>query len=227
MKRHLKRHVTPVTWRILKKEQKFVVRPHPGPHTQELSMPLNRALKQLNLAATTQEVKKLLNTKEVLVDGRRVTEHKLPVGLMDTITVKATNTAYRVVLDAKGYLKMIPIKPEEAQVKLCRINRKTMVTKGKLQLGTNDSRTMLVDKDEYKTGDSVLLEVPSQKIKKRLAFEAGMKVLLFGGKNKGEYGIIKDIQGTTITYETKQGPKETLKAYAFVVGKGNEEVTLT
>ena len=226
MKCHLKRYTIPKTWRLLKKEQKFIVRPLPGPHTYELSLPLNLVLKQLNIAATTREVKTALNTKEVLVDGRRVKEHKLPVGLMDTVSIKAIGESYRLVLDKLGYLKLIPIKQEEANLKLSRINKKTVVKKARLQLGTTDGRSLLVDKNEYNIGDSILIEVPSQKIKKTLPLTAGMIVLLVGGKNRGEFGVIKEVQGSKIKYETKKGVKETLKEYAFVVGKGKEEITL-
>jgi len=226
MKLHLKRYLVPKAWRILKKKQKFVIRPNPGGHRMEMSLPLNLALKQINAAKTTREVKKALNTQEVLVDGRRVKEHKLPVGLMDIITIKATGNNYRVTLDDLGYLKLIPIKDAEASTKLCRISSKTAVKKGKIQLGTLDGRSLLVDKNEHKVGDSILIELPSQKIKKALPFETGTTVMLLGSKNRGEVGTVTSIEGNNIKYETKQGVKETLKKCAFVVGKGKEEITI-
>ncbi|MBW3001797.1 30S ribosomal protein S4e [Candidatus Woesearchaeota archaeon] len=226
MKSHLKRLVIPKSWTLLKKEEKFVVRPRPGAHPAKLSMPITLLFKSLGYASTTAEVKKILNTKEVLVDGKRVKEHKFPVGLMDVITIKDTNDALRIVLDKKGRLKVVPADKEETQLKLCRVKKKTALKKGKIQLNLSDNRNILTDKSAVKAGDSVLITVPFQEIKEHLPLENGAVIYLIGGKRIGHKGTVDSIEGNKLIYSEARKKHESLKKYAFVIGKGKEAIKL-
>lgn len=226
MKSHIKRLIAPKSWTLLRKEEKFVVRPKPGAHPAKLSMPVALLLKSLGYASTTKEAKKILNTREVLVDGRRVKEHKFPVGLMDVIAIKETGDNYRVLLDKKAVLKAVPVDKEEAGLKLCRIKNKTAVKKGRIQLNLDDNKNILVDKDIYKAGDSVLITVPFQEIKQHFKLEKGAMVYLIGGKHSGQKGILDSIEGRKMIYTAGRKKAESLKKYAFVVGKGKEAVKL-
>jgi small subunit ribosomal protein S4e len=226
MKSHLKRLVVPKSWKLLKKEEKFVVRPRPGAHPAKLSMPISLLLKNLGYASTTNEVKKILNTKEVLIDGTRVKEHKVPVGFMDIITIKETNDILRVVLDEKGRLKLIPADKDEALLKLSRIKGKKVLTKGKMQLNLEDNRNILIDKGDYKVGDTVLITVPFQEIKQHLKLEKGAFIYLIGGKHIGHKGTIESIEGNKLIYTSAKKKYESLKKYAFVIGKEKESIKL-
>ena len=227
MKSHLKRLFTPKSWTLLKKEQKFIVRPKPGTHPAKLSMPITLLLKKLGYAATTQEVKKILSTKEVLVDGRRVKEHKFPVGFMDVVTIKDTNDVFRILLDEKGRLKIIPVDKEEALLKLCRIKKKTALKNRKIQLNLSDNRNILVDKDACKVGDSVLITVPFQEIRQHLPLEKGALIYLIGGKHSGHKGTVDAIEKNKLVYTSARKKYESLVKYAFVVGKGKESIKLS
>lgn len=226
MKSHLKRLVVPKSWKLLKKEEKFVVRPRPGAHPAKLSMPISLLLKNLGYASTTNEVKKILNTKEVLVDGKRVKEHKVPVGFMDIITIKDTKDVFRVVLDEKGRLKIVPADKDEALLKLSRIKGKKVLTKGNTQLNLADNRNILVGKGDHKVGDTVLITVPFQEIKQHLKLEKGALICLIGGKHIGNRGTVESIEGNKLVYTSGKKRYESLKKYAFVIGKGKESIKL-
>ncbi len=226
MKSHLKRLVTPKSWTLLKKEEKFVVRPRPGAHPAKLSMPITLLLKNLGYAATTKEVKKILNTREVLVDGRRVKENKFPVGFMDVITIKETNDSLRIVLDKKGRLKVIPADKDEVQLKLCRVKKKTALKKGRIQVNLSDNKNILTDKKDMKVGDTVLITIPFQEIKQHLPLEKGALICLIGGKHIGHKGTVDSIEGNKLIYTTAKKKHESLKKYAFVIGKGKEAIKL-
>jgi small subunit ribosomal protein S4e len=227
MKSHLKRLIIPKSWTLLKKENTFVVRPRPGAHPAKLSMPISLLLKNLGYASTTKEAKKILNTKEVLVDGRRVKEHKFPVGFMDIITIKDTNDAVRIILDTKGRLKMVPADKEEIKLKLSRIKGKKALQKGKVQLNLADNKNILVEKDTFKVGDTVLITVPFQEIKQHLKFEKGALIYLIGGKHTGQKGTVESIEGSKIIYTAARKKCESLKKYAFVIGKDKEVIKLS
>jgi len=62
---------------------------------------------------------------------------------------------------------------------------------------------------------SYLPVVPSE----RLPLEKGMLIYLVAGKHIGAVGKLADISGTKITVKTDKENFETLKEYAFVIGK--------
>lgn len=226
-KDHMKRLASPKTWKIKKKGIRFVTRAHPGAHTLDAGIPLNVLLRDiLGYAKTTKEVKNILSNKEVLVDGKRRKDHKFLVGLMDSVSLPEIKQNFRILFDRKGKLAAIPIKDEEAKTKLCKIKGKSFVRK-KIQINLHDSRNILLDKDDYKMGDSLMIEVTSQKIKEHLKLEPKSIIYLGGGRHVGEMGTIEDIKGNNITYKTPEGEVyQTLKKYAFVVGKTKPLITL-
>ncbi len=225
-KKHLKRYATPKTWSIKKKGITFVARPNPGAHTRDLSMPICVLLKEfLKCAKTTKEVKKLLHSNEVLVDQRRVTDYRFPAGLMDVITLTPTKSNYRIVFDEKGRLKPVEIDAKEAKVKLCQVRKKTAIKGGKIQLNLSDSRNIILQKNEYGIGDSLLIELPSQKILGQFKLEKGASVMLISGKHIAEQGVVESAEGRNILFNSTKGhPITTLKSYAFVTGKSKPEV---
>lgn len=227
-KDHLKRYSTPTTWKIKRKGLTFITRPNPGAHPMEFSMPMSSVLKgMLKCAKTTKETKKLLYNNEVLVDGRRVKDHTFPVGLMDVIHLVPTKQHFRIIFDKKGRLTAIEIDKKEAVLKLCRIKGTTLLKGGKIQVNLFDSRNIIVEKGGYKTGDSLLIELPSQKIMENFSLDKGAFVLLLSGKHIADTGVVESIEKGSIVYKNEKGESlTTLKKYAFVVGKGNAAIKI-
>jgi small subunit ribosomal protein S4e len=109
-----------------------------------------------------------------------------------------------------------------------RIENKTIVPGGKIQLNLHDGRNILIDKNKYKTGDVLKLGLPEQKIQTSYNFEAGNIAMLIGGHHVGEYSTISK-------YEEIKSPKpnivyfddfSTIKDYVFVVGQEKPEITV-
>ncbi len=227
MKSHLKRLDAPKSWVIPRKEHTFITRPSAGAHSMDLGMPLAVVLKDFIKAAnTTREVKRALGIKHVVVDGKRVRDHKRIVGLLDIISLPENKENYRMTLGEDGTLMIKKIDAKEANHKLAKVIGKTMVKKGKLQVNLSDGRNILVGKDDVATGDSLVIEVPSQKVIEHLKCQAGAQILIIGGKRKGEQGKIVDIIKDEVLYQSKTGKFTTLKDYALVVGKDKPVVTL-
>jgi small subunit ribosomal protein S4e len=215
-KAHLKRLVAPKTWHLLRKKETFTARPKPGAHVQKLSIPLATLLKQEGHAKTTKEAKKLLHKNNVLIDGRRIKDHRFPVGIMDLISFKETKQHYRVLLDSKG--RIIVKQTKNNTSKISKITGKTIIKKKKTQINCNDSRSIIVEKDSYKVGDSIIISVPKQNITNHLKLEKGASILLTGGKHVGIIGKIDSIKENIITFKADHKKNvKTLKKYAFVV----------
>jgi len=229
VKRHLKRLVAPRSWKIKRKGITFVTRPNPGMHSKKNSTSINVVLRDmLSYAKTTRDVKVILSKGDILVDGKQIKDHRFAVGLMDLIETPKTKECFRVLLDKKGKISIIKTKQEERKIKLCKIVGKSVIKKSKIQLNLNDGKNIIIDKNNYNTGDTLVIEVPEQKIKEHLKFEKGACVYLSGGKHKGESGIIDDVKDHIIRVKPESGEVfETSKKFAFVVGKEKSIITLS
>ncbi len=229
MKRHLKRLAAPKSWNIKRKKTVFVVRQHPSGHSLEFSLSLNVFMKEmLGLAKTTKEVKTILSNRNILVDCRRRTDHRFAVGFLDTISIKETNDAFRIVLDSKGRLASIPIPSKEADMKICKIVRKTMTKGKKLQINLNDGKNYFVDeKAKYNVGDSLVIDLKNNSIVDHLPFGKDVTIFLISGKNRGAVGKVVALEDEIIAVKTADGKEyKTRKENGFVVGKAQPAVTL-
>ena len=212
----------------MRKERTYVTKPSPGTHKIALSLPLNVILRDmLNYAATNREVKFIVSNKNITVDGIRKKDCKFPVGLFDVLSLNDTNEHFRVLLDKKGKLDLIKIKKEESAIKLCKITGKKSV-KGKLQLNLYDGKNILVEKKDFKVGDTILLVLGKKfEIKEHVKLDKNSLIYLTGGKHIGQIGKVQDIAGRKIIYKTEDdNVVETLKKYAFPVGKDKPLITL-
>ena len=221
IKRHLKRLAAPRSWKIKRKGITFITRPKPGAHPLDEAISLNVILKDiLKYATTTREVKKIIANKEIIVDGLRRKEHRFMVGFMDVLTIPELKVHYRMLINKKGELVLVKIDDKETKIKLCRIKNKSLVG-DKIQLNLFDSRNILVDKNtDYKIGDTLVIEVPSQKIVHHLKLERGAVVFISKGKKVGSIGRIDTLGSDGVTCKKENGDIiETKKEYAFVVGK--------
>lgn len=226
MKNHLKRSVSPKTWIINRKENKFTIRPNPGAHSLANGLPLGLILRdKLKLASTTGEIKKILNNQEILVDGKRRKNHRLIVGLFDVVSIPLISKNYRLLVDTKGRLVLIEISAEESKIKISKAVGKTVLRGGKIQFNLHDGKNILTDK-KAKVGDSFILSLPKLEIKKILPFKEGAHVFLIKGKHAGDAGILKTVKGVEATYSARDTNIDTAKEYFFVVGESKAEINL-
>ena len=101
------------------------------------------------------------------------------------------------------------------------------ITKRKLQLNFFDGSNILVDKDSYKVGDTLLLSLPEKKIAKHLKLDKKSTIFLTGGKHIGETGNVEDIIENRIIYKNTDGNLiETSKKYAFVIGDNKSSIKI-
>ncbi|MBC8500458.1 MAG: 30S ribosomal protein S4e [DPANN group archaeon] len=219
-KNHLKAQNAPRTWAIKRKNITFVTKPNSGAHRTELSMPLNLVLKNLLRKATTnKEAKKILHNQEILVNGRRRKDYKFSIGLLDILSIPKTNEYYLMLINTQNKLLFQSIDKKESNQKICKITGKKIVKKGLTQLKTLDGRIILVKKDTYKTGDTVLVSLPKQEIKEVLKLEKGATVILFRGKYTGTIATVVEVKDAILIFKLDSQTLETRKEYSIVIGK--------
>jgi small subunit ribosomal protein S4e len=220
----LKRLLAPRFWRVPKKEYTWVVSPKPGPHPKFYCIPLQIVARNiLKIAETAKEAMTIIRRGEIFVDGKPRKDHGYPVGLFDTISLPKTKQYYRVVPALNG-LVLAEISEKESKRKISKIKNKTSV-RGKLQLNLSDGKNIFAADKKYKTGDSLLLELPSLKIIEHIPLAAGNIGIVSKGKNAGKVGKIKEVIPGTIKEDPKvlcdiDGRKQKiLKDTFFVIGK--------
>jgi len=218
MKNHLKRIASPRTWIINRKNNKYVMRPNAGAHSYKNGLALGLILRDnLKLALTMNEVRKILNGKEILVDGKRRKDPKHIVGLFDVISIPQLKRSFRLIFDKKGRIIVNEVNEKESSIKVSKIVGKTILPKGKIQLNLHDGKNILSDVN-VKVGDSIVLNLPDLKIKEVLPLKEGVTIFLTKGKHGGSVGLLKEIKNNEATYFVDGKDVETAKDYLFVVG---------
>jgi len=226
VKNHLKRLSSPKKWRVKRKGIKFIIRPAPGPHSLSSGVPLTVILRDmLNYASTLKEVKNILNNKNLLVNGIRRMDPAFPVGLFDVIEIKESKEYFRIVFDKKGKISIIKTEKADAAIRPSKIRNKSKL-KGKTQINFFNGDNLLVEKDDYKTGDTIILTVPKNEIKNKIEFKKSALIYLTGGKHVGTTGTIEEIKGSKIIYKVNNDVHETAKKYAFVIGKDKPAIKI-
>jgi len=240
--RRLKALNTPGYWPILRKKHKWAVKPTPGPHPIEASLPLLVIVRDvLGLADTAREARKIISEGSIEVDGKIRKNYKYPVGFMDVIRIRATGEVYRMLPYPVKHFVLHPISDEEASYKLLRVENKTTVKGGHIQLNLYDGRNVLIRvsdpskpaEDKYKTLGTVKLAIPKQEILGYYPFETGNIAIIVGGRNIGRVGKIVSFRKgirkfrSVVTLEDVNGDKfQTSMEHIFVIGKDKPEISL-
>ena len=185
----------------------------------------------LKYAEDAATAKKIIKTRKILVDGRAVTDHKFPVGLMDVVSIPETGEHYRMLPVYRKGLRPLRISEEEAQFKIGQVKRKMHVKGGDLQFTLHDGRNIRfrnVDEQVrgYKTGDSFKISLPEQQVLEHIPLREGVYALITHGSKMGLHGRLITIRRDvvypakpTATLETGGGGQvTTILAYVMPVG---------
>lgn len=207
-----------------KKASKFMMTTAPGPHQKNKSVPLGVLLRDvLGVTKSAAETRKVLNGKQVFVDGTMRRDERFPIGIMDSVSIPKAEKAYRIVVNKKGQL--VPVEAKGGSKKIAKITGKNTVKGGKINVTLHDGRNILAD-NKLKVGDSVIVSVPKTKIEKVLKLDEGAKCLITDGKHAGTIATLQKIIEREGEYpEAKlKGAEEfiTLAKYLFVVDDSYE-----
>lgn len=209
-----KRMSAPSWWPIARKEHKFITTVR-GPHSDAL--PLHVLIRDIfKITETGKEAKHIITSGNVFVDGQKRKDVKFGVGPMDIVEIPAMNKAWRAV-PMNG---LTFIEADDSKLKLCRINGKKNVKSGKIQLNLHDGKNILTD-GNYKTKDSILIELPSLKIVDHVEFKEGNLAIVVKGKNNGLMSHIKEIDSTNkrVWFENKGSKIEVPIDNIMMIGK--------
>lgn len=188
----------------------------------------------LGFAKTRKEAGTIISQGKIRVDGKIRREERFPVGLMDTISIPEIEKIYRILPSEKG-LTLHPIETEEAAFKVCRIENKTTLKDGHVQLNLHDGTNIKVqvkdplkpEEDIYKTLNSLKVSIADLEILEHMKLGDGAPAIIVGGKNVGVHGKIVSVEerpgqkrrSFLVTIEDKKRNRfQTTLDYVFVVG---------
>ncbi len=196
-----KRSMAPSFWSIHRKSHQFTVTTAPGPHSKEESYPLAVLLRDILKAVKTyREAMSIIRDGKVLIDGVVRRTPDFPVGLMDVVDIPTLDKAYRMVPVEGSVLMPIEIPASEKNLKIGKVSSKTTVRGGKIQYGLHDGRSVLTESEiALSPGDSLLLEIPSQKIVRTASLKSDVLALAVKGRRAGKVGRIKEVRPGTFT----------------------------
>jgi len=232
MSTHMKRLAAPRTLKLHRKEHIWTIRSSSGPHPIEQSIPLGLLIRDyLELCDTYKEAKSIVSSGGILVDGKPRKTYKYPCGFMDVVSIPKLKKDYRILLDRKGKLTLLPIESKDAAWKLCRIENKTTIKGKKTQLNLHDGQNALVIKDEYSTGDVLKMSLKDKKISDVYKFDKGSVSMIIGGSHSGEIANIVDIEIVKLSQPNlvkMKGEHEfsTITKYVFPIGKTKPVILL-
>ncbi len=211
----LKRIASPKWWPIERKTKKFVIVPR-GPYLREFSLPLVVFIRDvLKIAETRKEASLIIRKGEIIIDGKKRRDPNFGIGLFNNIEIPSLKKVYRAI--PKKGLSFIEVPEKEAKLKICKIIDKKTLRGKKTQINLNDGRNILTN-ENYSTQDSLLIELPEQKIIDHIKFAENSTCIIFKGKNAGKIGKIKAIEKDRIL----MGDEKTIevpKDFVMVVGK--------
>jgi len=228
-----KRETLPSYYIVPRKLRTFAVNVSPGAHSKELALdPVTLFRDILKLGRTLQEIKKTISIGMLFVNGKKVTDYKIPLGLMDVIQIKDSDKYYRLLPVNGKALYPVSIDRGQSDYRILRIIRKTALRGGKYQYTCHDGSNFVIDSAEYRPDDSLLISNTDGKIINHYPLEKDSYALIFKGRRVGIHGKIIEVVPGTITRKsmvkiavsnrTITVPKD----YVIVIGKERPAIAL-
>lgn len=230
----MKRLNAPKHWALGKMGGVWAPKPSPGPHKQRECLPVAVVLRdRLKYALTNKECMQICMERCVKVDGKVRTDHNYPAGFMDVIELEKSGDRFRLMYNTKGMYVLHRLTPEEAQYKLCRVN-KVFVSSNKIPVAvTHDGRSIRYPDPDVKVNDTIKVDIATGKMSDILKFELGAMVMITKGNNIGRIGQLMHIEKHPGSFDivnikdTKGNTFATRLANVFIIGSGNHpQVTL-
>src|SRR3989338_2308159 len=186
MMRWLKRATIPSWYPIPRKTKKYLVVPR-GSHKKEEPIALLPLVRDIfKLAETSAEARKVIKGGDIEVDGRKRKDIHHAIGAFDIIAIPKIGKYWRAI--PKNGLSFVEIGEDESKLKIVKVRDRRVLRGKKTQINLSDGRNILSDK-ECSSGDSLLLQLPEQKIVDHLKLDKGAAVMILSGKMQG--GICK------------------------------------
>jgi small subunit ribosomal protein S4e len=205
-----------------RKKVKWLLAPEPGTHRKAESISAGVLLRDvLGRASTMHEVKRIMNAGGLLIDGKKISEPRFSVGLMDIISEPAEKKTYRMSLEGA---RLVPkeVKGDAAGRKYLKATGKNTAPGGKISIAYHDGRNQFGDR-HISTGDTCVFSVPGFKLLSHIKLAPGVPCVVMKGKHMGEVAKLDKIIERPGSHDTEArltgagGEFTTVLKYLFAV----------
>ncbi len=150
------------------------------------------------------------------------------------VQIPKTSDQFRLLYNTKGRFVLHRLEnDEEANYKLCRVNKVQISQKKIPFLVTNDGRTFRYPDPVIKVNDTVKVDLTLGKITDHIKFEVGNLCMINHGRNTGRVGIVQHIERHPGSFDIVEVKDSAGHVFAtrlqniFIIGKGSRpSVTL-
>jgi small subunit ribosomal protein S4e len=207
---------------VSRKKVRWLLAPAPGTHRKTEGISAGVLLRDvLGRASSMHEVKKILNSGGLLVDGKKITNAKFPIGIMDIVSEPSEKKVHRMSLDGPR-LSPREVKADAASRKYLKAVGKRVVKGGKFSISFHDGRNYLGDR-HINPGDTCVFSVPDFKLITHIKLAPGVSCLVMKGKHMGEVAKLDKIIERPGSHDTEallsapEGEFVTVTKYLFAI----------
>ncbi len=191
---HQTRQSTTTKLPIKRKGTKYIA--VPLSHKKD-SVPIVIAVRDmLKLAKTTREVKQMINSKLLKLNGKPVKSHKESIKLFNILEA---DKPYTLTLSPSQKFTLSHYLKKDARI--CKVLNKKLRPKAQVQLNLHDG-TNVLSEEEVKINDSVQLDF-SGKIKSIIKLDKGSNIFVFSGKYAGQEGKVESLNEKSASVKLK------------------------
>ncbi|RMD66562.1 hypothetical protein D6817_03895 [Candidatus Pacearchaeota archaeon] len=194
---HLTRAESTTKFPIPRKGTKYLARPL---ESVDNSVSVVMAVRDmLKLARTAREVKKMINSKVLKINGRIVKDYRESIKLFNVLEA---DKKYLLTLSTNGKFKLVP---SEGNERVCKVIGKKTLNKARTQINLHDGTNFIAGKEKIEIGDSVYVAIPDNKPKKVVKLDKGAKCFVIKGRYIGKEGKVKSREGKKVEIEFADG----------------------
>lgn len=176
---------------LARKGTKYVVRA--ADHIRE-GVPVSIAIRDmLKLARTSKEVKKIVNSKSLKLNGKEIKDIKECIKMFNILEADK-KYVLKVLTSGRFYFE-----ETKDNHRLAKIINKKVLPGGKMQLNLHDGSN-LISKEKVNVGDSLRLTIDG-KMEKIITLEKGKEIFVISGRSIGKIGKIKSVEGNHVRVE--------------------------
>lgn len=229
----IKRLALPRTRSELKKTSSWAIRPKPGPHPLDRSIPLGTLLRDgLRVSGNAKETRRILESGHVLVNGQPRKSRQFGVGLFDVVMLAEGKAYFRMILDSKGRLTAIPIEKPEAHFSVQKVVAKKTLKGKRFQLTTNAGFTFVEKTPKIRPGWSLKIDLEKMEIVDSFEMKKGNAAYIIGGTHTGTVAMIESVAEATMMKPalvslSADEPFQTVAKNVLVIGEKKPVISVS
>lgn len=161
-------------------------------HNRKEAMPLIIVMRDvLKLVKNNKELKKLINERQIKINGKDIKEVNYPVSLFDVLGLDGLKKNYKMVLLKNKKYSFEEVSGKETSSRPYKVMDKKILSNKEVQLNLMYGKNLIYN-DKANVGDSIILDF-EDKVIKIVQIKKGENAMVLEGKHAGNSGKIEEV----------------------------------